>query len=60
MIAQAGRRSEGDVALNNESADQKGLIEIYETVLRRGMDMSINVGINDGKAALINKGSKLN
>jgi ELWxxDGT repeat protein len=50
MIAQAGRRSEGDVALNTESANTKGLIEIYETVLKRGMDMSINVGYNDGPA----------
>jgi hypothetical protein len=50
MIEQAGRRSEGDVALNNESANTGGLIEIYETVLRRGMDMSINAGANDNDA----------
>ncbi|MFH0909409.1 MAG: ELWxxDGT repeat protein [bacterium] len=46
MIAQAGPRCEGNVALNSEAADDRGLIEIYETVLDRGMDMSINAGYN--------------
>ena len=38
--------STGDVALNLENINNYGLIEIYETVLRRGKDLSINSGIS--------------
>ena len=41
MISQAGPRAVGDVALNPESANSAGLIEVYETVLRRGLGLSI-------------------
>jgi hypothetical protein len=41
MISQAGARAVGDVALNLGAVDQAGLIEVYETVLRRGMQLSI-------------------
>ena len=42
MISQAGPRYEGPVALSLEAADKFGLIEIYETVLRRAMELSID------------------
>ena len=41
MIAQAGPRWEGSVPLNCGGAND-GLIEIYETVLNRGIDLSID------------------
>jgi hypothetical protein len=41
MISQAGARAVGDVALNLDAVNQAGLIEVYETVLRRGMALSI-------------------
>lgn len=50
IIQQAGPRWEGDVALNLETLNQFGLIEIYETVLRRGRMLSIDAGINYGPA----------
>jgi hypothetical protein len=50
IIQQAGPRWEGDVALNLDSLNQFGLIEIYETVLRRGRMLSIDAGINYGPA----------
>ncbi|MBM3880723.1 MAG: hypothetical protein FJ387_13575 [Verrucomicrobia bacterium] len=50
MLTQAGRRWEGDVALNLENIDNFGLIEIYETVLRRGRMLSIESGYNYGPA----------
>jgi len=50
ILTQAGGRWEGDVALNLESINDYGLIEIYETVLRRGKMLSINAGINYGPA----------
>lgn len=50
IIQQAGPRWEGDIALNLESLNQFGLIEIYETVLRRGKMLSIDAGINYGPA----------
>lgn len=49
-ITQAGRRWEGAIALNLANMDRFGLIEIYETVLRRARDLSINAGINYGPA----------
>jgi len=42
MISQAGAREVGDVALNLDAVNQAGLIEVYETVLRRGMGLSID------------------
>ncbi|MEX0742223.1 MAG: hypothetical protein WD079_05445, partial [Phycisphaeraceae bacterium] len=50
MLTQAGARWEGDVALNLENINEFGLIEIYETVLRRGRMLSIDAGINYGPA----------
>jgi probable HAF family extracellular repeat protein len=41
-IAEAGPRYEGDVALNPGVLDNFGLIEIYQTVLRRGRSLSID------------------
>ncbi len=44
MLIQAGRRYEGDVAFNPDagSINSIGLIEAYETVLRRGKRLSID------------------
>lgn len=50
IIAQAGHRWEGDIALNLNTINNYGLIEIYETVLKRGESLSINAGINYGPA----------
>ena len=50
MLTQAGKRWEGAVALNLENIDDFGLIEIYETVLRRGRMLSIESGVNYGPA----------
>ena len=50
ILTQAGKRWEGDVALNLENINNYGLIEIYETVLRRGRNISIDSGINYGPA----------
>ncbi len=50
MLTQAGHRWEGDVALNLESLNKYGLIEIYDTVLRRGKSISINSGYDYGPA----------
>ncbi|MCI0747734.1 MAG: PA14 domain-containing protein [Verrucomicrobia subdivision 3 bacterium] len=41
MISQAGARAVGDVALNPDAVNQTGLIELYETILRRGLALSI-------------------
>lgn len=50
ILSQAGRRYEGDVALNLSAINDYGLIEIYETVLQRGRSLSIDAGINFGPA----------
>ena len=50
IVAQAGARWEGDVALNLDALNDAGLIEIYETVLNRGKLLSIGGGINYGPA----------
>ncbi len=50
IVAQAGARWEGDVALNLEAINNAGLIEVYETVLNRGKLLSIGGGINYGPA----------
>ena len=46
MLTQAGKRWEGDVALNLENINNVGLIEIYETVLNRGKSFTIGSGID--------------
>ncbi len=45
MIQQAGARWEGDIALNCSPGNQFGLLQAYETVLRRGIDLSIGANI---------------
>ncbi len=50
LLTQAGRRWEGAVALNLSTINDYGLIEIYETVLRRGRMLSIESGYNYGPA----------
>ena len=50
MLTLAGARWEGDVALNSDTINDYGLIEIYETVLNRGKGLSIDSGINYGPA----------
>ncbi len=50
ILTSAGKRWEGDVALNLANVNNSGLIEIYETVLRRGRSLSIDAGINFGPA----------
>lgn len=50
LVQQAGQRWEGDIALNLDSINDYGLIEIYETVLGRGRMLSIDAGINYGPA----------
>ena len=52
ILTSAGKRWEGDVALSLENINNNGLIEIYETVLRRGRGLSIDAepGINFGPA----------
>ena len=50
ILTSAGKRWEGDVALNLENINNYGLIEIYETVLRRGKGLSIESDINFGPA----------
>ncbi len=47
ILTQAGKRWEGDVALNIDNINDFGLIEIYETVLNRVKAQSIDAGIND-------------
>ncbi len=52
LVQQAGRRWEGDIALNLSNINNFGLIEIYETILRRGKGLSIEgtPAINYGAA----------
>jgi hypothetical protein len=47
VITQAGTRWEGDLALNMDNINDAGLIAIYETVLNRAKDMSIDANTND-------------
>ncbi len=46
LLTQAGKRWEGNISLNLANIDQFGLIEIYETVLNRGKNISIDAGYN--------------
>ncbi|MEN9675703.1 MAG: hypothetical protein RIS76_1599, partial [Verrucomicrobiota bacterium] len=50
ILSQAGKRYEGDIALNADQLNNYGLIEIYETILNRARNLSINAGINYGPA----------
>ena len=50
ILTQAGPRWEGDIALNLDTINDYGLIEIYETILRRGRSLSIEAGFNYGPA----------
>lgn len=46
MLTQAGKRWEGDIALNLDNINDVGLIEIYETILNRGKSFTIGNGID--------------
>ena len=52
LVQQAGKRWEGDIALSLSNINSFGLIEIYETILRRGKMLSIEgtPAINYGAA----------
>lgn len=50
LLTQAGTRWEGDISLNLANIEQFGLIEIYETVLKRGKNISIDSGYDYGPA----------
>lgn len=45
ILTQAGSRWEGDVALNLDTIEDFGLIEIYETVLNRVKKQSLDAGV---------------
>lgn len=47
VVSQAGKRWEGDIALNLENINNHGLIEIYETVLNRAKSLSLDSGQTD-------------
>lgn len=47
ILTQAGTRWEGDVALTLDNIDDFGLIEIYETLLNRAKNLSIDAGYDD-------------
>jgi hypothetical protein len=51
-LIQAGTRYEGDIAFSGEpeALNSVGLIEAYETVLRRGLQLSVDAGFNFGPA----------
>ena len=46
VLTQAGKRWEGDVALNLDNINDFGLIEIYETVLNRVKAQSLDAGVS--------------
>ena len=50
LLTQAGKRWEGDIALNLENINESGLIEIYETVLNRGKKFTVGSGIDFASA----------
>ena len=50
MIVQAGKPYEGDIALNNDTLKDTGLIQLYETLLSKAESMSLQVGIDDPDA----------
>jgi hypothetical protein len=63
LLTQAGRRWEGDIALNLENINEVGLIEIYETILNRGKTLTIvppGVASNASNNALLLAAGYLN
>jgi hypothetical protein len=46
LLTQAGTKWEGDIALTLDNLSDASLIAIYETVLNRGKDISINSGFD--------------
>jgi hypothetical protein len=62
LLTQAGKRWEGDIALNLENINEVGLIEIYETVLNRGKSFTIgsSIDFNSANSALILAAGYLN
>jgi hypothetical protein len=44
LVSQAGARWVGDIPLNLNNINNYGLIEIYETILKRGIGLSIGSG----------------
>ncbi len=44
LLTQAGKRWEGNIAFNLEAVASAGLIEVYESVLNRGKNISIDSG----------------
>ena len=61
LVEQAGARWEGDIALSLDNINNVGLIQIYETILHHGQDLSINAGLNypDANDALVLAGGYL-
>jgi len=61
QLIQAGKRWEGAVPLSCDTADNFGLIEIYETVFERAKKLSIDAGMvnEDINAVLLKVSSKL-
>jgi hypothetical protein len=61
IIGLAGTAYEGNIPLNLESAKTAGLIQIYETILRRGMSLSVdaNKDYDPANTALLMAGSRL-
>jgi hypothetical protein len=61
LVGLAGTAYEGSIPLNLESAKTAGLIQIYETVLRRGMSLSVdaNKDYDPANTALLMAGSRL-
>jgi hypothetical protein len=51
LISQAGARWVGDIPLNLDNINDYGLIEIYETILKRGISLSIDSGTGSYDAA---------
>ena len=62
LLTQAGKRWEGDIALNLDNINEVGLIEIYETVLNRGKGFTIgsSIDFNSANNALILAAGYLN
>jgi hypothetical protein len=63
MLQQAGGRWEGNVAFNpsKDAIENYGLIELYQTVLNRGADLSINLqpGTSGVNTALLNAANRI-
>ncbi len=65
MLMQLGERYEGDIAFSSDAGNlnEIGLIEAYETVLRRAMNLSVNstppVDYEPANAAILNVASRI-